>query len=172
MGRKSHWMSLYARCSNITGSCCTLGGQQTKILDQVFIPIYDPTSMFLSRIKFAMTSLMLAFLILSSSHEMLERFELIHHEESHAHAHAHGEEHPGTNHELADGKCLAASGRKVSDCLFLDFAFIKASLLPDPELITPCPSFDLLTLPPPELSASWRFSCRTAIGIRAPSQIS
>ena len=124
------------------------------------------------------TVLLVAVWLPASSHTLLEYFELIHQVHADHDTDSDGShEHDADNHEAADGKCALASTH-VS--------------VPGPNMVASSLLFGLLGVgspselhverqpsglappgtAPPQLSARWQFSFRTALPARAPSLIS
>lgn len=126
-----------------------------------------------SSFKPYVATLMLALFALASSHPLLEGLGLIHEETAHAHAHEHSV--PDSDHQLADGKVPINANRNEVQKSFDDGSFNLAkivaltfALLQRDDLLSQS-RVEIASSPPPELGASWQFSFRAALPVRAPS---
>ena len=124
-----------------------------------------------SSLKPYVATLMLALFALASSHPLLEGLGLIHEEAAHAHEHSA----PDSDHQLADGKVSINVNRNEVQKSFDDGSFNLAkivaltfALLQREDLLSQY-RVEIASSPPPELGASWRFSSRAALPVRAPS---
>jgi hypothetical protein len=116
-----------------------------------------------------------------SSHALLEVWEIIHHHEHHgdsSSSHNHHHKHDTANHAAADGLCIVSAAKvnapRSSDFVaFVPFVNMAALLTLQPGLLESSSHLGLSPpdISPPELSASWKFSLRAALPVRAPSSL-
>lgn len=121
----------------------------------------------MGRFKPFVAMLMLALFAFTSSHSLLEGFELIHHE-----AEEHSEE-SDRSHDAADGLVRLESQHDelqkiiAGASLFCNHLALTLAILHQGEFERPC--MERANSPPPELIQTWHFSTRTALPVRAPS---
>ena len=122
----------------------------------------------MGRFKPFVAMLMLALFAFTSSHSLLEGFDLIHHE-----AEEHSEE-SDRGHDAADGLVRLESHQEEfqkvtagAPLLSNHLALTLLAILHQGEFERPC--MERANSPPPELLHTWHFSTRTALPVRAPS---
>ena len=170
--------SAQPKASDSTYSCAMRDG--TSELRMRSLPIVRNSAMLamLNRLRTIVSLLLTLVWFAASSHELLERFELIHQVHEDDNAASPGSHDYDTNHpDAADGKATLSSGHVdfPAPNLVANRFLVASSQLDETSSRQVQVCFSGLSPPgtaPPQFSHRWQFSFRTALPPRAPSLIS